>query len=82
MKPQRPPGIVEFVWSPASVVPRRRVVAGNLAVSRGLADFTYKKDADKGPGDQKISCVRERLAPRSAKCTRSGSGSGACVVLS
>jgi type IV secretory pathway VirB10-like protein len=28
-------------------------------VSRGLADFTYKKDADKGPGDQKISCVPE-----------------------
>jgi serine/threonine protein phosphatase PrpC len=32
---------------------------GNLAVSRGLGDFAYKKDPRLGPGSQKVSCVPE-----------------------
>ncbi|KAH8066211.1 manganese ion binding protein [Aureococcus anophagefferens] len=32
---------------------------GNLAVSRGLGDFAYKKDPRLGPGQQKVSCVPE-----------------------
>lgn len=32
---------------------------GNLAVSRGLGDFAYKRDARRTPKEQKVSCVPE-----------------------
>jgi serine/threonine protein phosphatase PrpC len=40
----------------ATVVAR---LDGNLAVSRGLGDFTYKKDSGRPPSAQKVSCVPE-----------------------
>ena len=41
---------------PANVVAR---LDGNLAVSRGLGDFAYKRDSRRQPRDQKVSCVPE-----------------------
>lgn len=32
---------------------------GNLAVSRGLGDFAYKRDSRRAPKEQKVSCVPE-----------------------
>ena len=40
----------------ANVVAR---LDGNLAVSRGLGDFAYKRDSRRQPKEQKVSCVPE-----------------------
>jgi len=40
----------------ANVVAR---LDGNLAVSRGLGDFAYKRDSRRRPEEQKVSCVPE-----------------------
>lgn len=38
---------------------KRGRLDGNLAVSRGFADFKFKQDRDKSPAEQKLSCVPE-----------------------
>eukprot|EP00630_Chrysocystis_fragilis_P009744 CAMPEP_0197405424 /NCGR_PEP_ID=MMETSP1165-20131217/24372_1 /TAXON_ID=284809 /ORGANISM="Chrysocystis fragilis, Strain CCMP3189" /LENGTH=383 /DNA_ID=CAMNT_0042931741 /DNA_START=33 /DNA_END=1184 /DNA_ORIENTATION=- len=43
----------------ATVVAR---LDGNLAVSRGLGDFAYKRDSRRAPREQKVSCVPELYA--------------------
>lgn len=45
-----------LVGALANVVAR---LDGNLAVSRGLGDFAYKRDSRRAPKEQKVSCVPE-----------------------
>lgn len=47
---------------------------GNLAVSRGFADFEYKMDPAKHAGDQKVSCVPDIYETK-------GLAAGSLVVL-